>query len=212
MRKIFLFILIVVLILAVIPIVIYLNFYNPESNNAMVSIMGIVIESLLTGAVTFTGLIITFSFQRQHDKENYEKSVCPCVVVKTASDNNSSQKIDSSLVDKTELLVTNEKYVRGLKCNIFNPTSNYILNVKLVGIGEREFPLELKRNKTFKLYLANNNKNKLVFSFEDIFGNRYRQIIEYEKVENEDYTFHYTSPIKLKKEVSKKGIFKHGKN
>lgn len=199
MKRIYSITFIVVIVFALISVILYIYYYDSKSSNLMMSILEICMDSLLTGAVTFIGLIVTFSFQRKQDKENYEKNICPCIVVQTADKARPSQKNINPQLKETELLLTDAKNVRTLDCKIFNPTSNCILNVK-IHIGQNEVPIELSgKSKIYKCHLASGIESEILFTFEDIFGNRYMQKIKYKQETSLNYVFHYSPPRKLKK-------------
>lgn len=151
----------------------------PGSQAAEVTLM--TAQSVLTGLVTFTGLLFTVMAQEAQQKKRYLEEMCPCFAVVC---NNVSAKKDASVIGKGKYILASAdgEEVRDADVQIINTKDGAALNVSIrrgdnagfylgyIGAGEKKAYLVLNAEMPGDFYI----------SFEDVCGNKYEQRIMYE--------------------------------
>lgn len=157
-------------------------------------------QSILSGLITFTGLLITISFQTKQAEEKHLLDLCPCFIVEendAASElmdyryfANDTQKTvvctEKSKLRSCVCLLQNTKEVSSLNVELLNDRGDVCLN-----LGSKA-----KVNEKLFLVLSGENPSTLFVRFKDSYGNQYTQCIDYKYKLNNKYVFISHKPEK----------------
>ena len=160
----------------------------------------IAFQSVLSGLITFIGLLITISFQTKQAEEKRLLDLCPCFIVEGSG-------AASALMDQHDF--TDEGHVvfvcsdstnqRSCVCLLHNTKAVYALNIELLN-DRNELCYSLgskaKVDESLLLVLLGNNPSFFSVRFKDSYGNQYVQRIEYKYTSNNKYVFISYKPEK----------------
>ncbi len=147
---------------------------------AVNSISKIVMQSTLTGVITFLGLLFTLSSQEQRYRTENEVVNCPSIVVCPQSSPPSGEIKTNRIVANLPIIYcTSETTKRTVDCTCINCRNNYALNVYVVQNDTKQFISLHNNKKELTLVLSSKKEDSFEIFFENIYGIRYRQKIDY---------------------------------
>ena len=144
----------------------------------LVELSMIFLQAILTGLVTFLGLLFTFMFQERHSSKLEEIKDRPFLAIRMCEEYQIGPIINSKSAERNIICVSNQETVRLVHCNVFNAKSNVLLNLELE-LGQKKESICISDSVPFKMYLANDGINQLYFYFEDIHGNNFKRSVDY---------------------------------
>lgn len=178
-----------VVILVVIAVICMSN-YNFNSTNGN-EIYKLIFEGTISGIVTLVGLYLTFYHQQQLDN-------CPCFIVKMSNIPQANNKYeDIPKEDYIDCCLGNSEYARIVEVNIINVKAVWAINCEIQGY----FLGAIRAGEviTEKIVLSSDNNNsaydEICIIFQNIYGEKYYQIIECEQ-KNSEYVFISQQPKK----------------
>lgn len=161
------------------------------------NLLAVVIEATLMGTISFVGLYITISFQKNQSDKKEESKLCPIFIfeqnsnailksIETLTDKEKENIISDGSID--EKLISTNITIKNLK------SMATALNMRLI-IGHLQIPL--CEGVAQDLYLKTcEGKHKLELIFENVYGLRYSEKIEYECIQKKFY-FTYNQPRRI---------------
>lgn len=182
------------------------NLYFDNSNNTdpekIAEISTIVFQSILSGTITFLGLLFTIVTQGFQNESKEKKQLCPCFIIITKG--KVSAEIDKiEIKDEAINVEKNEKSFRIQDCILINVKNNYALNTYFLGTNNKKqyFENNAEHATILSLALSARGAGNFFVFFEDVYGNKYKQKIKYflNDTENE-----YQFVSKAPKGVNKK--------
>lgn len=155
--------------------------YVGDGNELIVETSSMIMQSTITGAVTFIGLYLTCLSQDMQDTRKERMELCPCIVVKDSLSPSVIKDENSISKNQKIIICSNMNKVRTVTCSIMNCKKNYVLNLSIRDKnGNREVGTIINEIFTLELALNAENKGELIFEFQNIYGLKYKQKIIYE--------------------------------
>ena len=157
------------------------NNYLGDENQRIVDISKLVLQSTVTGVVTFTGLLLTIFSQDNQSKRKEQLKLCACLIIKNSSGASASKDI-TCIKNNPKVIVCDDKpQIRTVECMVENCKKNYALNLSIESVhGEVKLGTIKDECRNIQLALKKEETGELVFKFEDIYGLKYKQKIVYE--------------------------------
>lgn len=156
------------------------HYYFDEFHPQIVDLSKIILQAMLTGAVTFLGLFFTIFSQEGQNKKQKELDFCPCIIVNDFGGLSTTRDIGS--INDTEKIVVccSDDIIRTIDLSICNCKFNYGLNLS-VESNSGEYYLGNIKNENINIKITlKNDDYYLVFKFEDAYGLKYEQKIKYQ--------------------------------
>lgn len=190
----------IVLCLVVAIIAGYIFWHNTSNDDPVADVSKQVFSSLITGLVSFTGLLITITFQNQQALHKQLVDIQPCFVVIPDGAASAEKTRDYFQSNGQYYLCSSSTYLRTISSQIKNVKSNaYAINVALTDdLQKIHYPLGSYENEPITCDLALKNGTSLFYiDFEDVYGTKYYQEIKYEyNNEHNQYTFIMSQPTR----------------
>lgn len=201
MRKIVLFIILLFVVCVFILCFVFHMYSNENISAQIVTISKIMLQSVISGLVTFLGLFITISFNEYQIKQKELIKIRPVLYFEPI-------EMASALIKKKTIIksdgfnCSNSKKVRKLTCTLCNSENNSVKNIylkKLLSINmESNYSDTSNDNNLYCLYLNAENSsilNRFYIQYEDIMGNKYKQTVKYKFDSNKKtYTLKMSIP------------------
>lgn len=151
----------------------------------IVTISKILIQSICTGTVTFLGLFFTIYSQEIQNREKLRVELCPCFIVKLNGMPSAAKEYNDNFSNNM-VICCNSRKVREVKCDIINCRNNFGLNVAIYKDNLKKYIGSLNGNEklSITLILDSDNENSFFINFEDVYGIRYFQKIDYNFIGN----------------------------
>ena len=131
MKKIVVITLLIDFIIVIVAISIFACNSTDLPEQKIVDVCKIIIQSTIAGAITFTGLLLTFSSQESQTKNKNQLDICPCFIIENCGILSAAkEKKDITITPNTVMCSTSTK-LRTVECSIVNCKNNYGLNVTI---------------------------------------------------------------------------------
>lgn len=186
-------------------IVCYFYFYNNDTTQPLVNFLQIIIQSTITGLITFGGLFFTIWSQEHQTKMKEDKNICPCIIAKKIENITAQRKVTSIKETSETIICTTDEDIRIVKCTFCNCKNTYGLNLFINSKNGNILLSNIKDN-DFTLSLAIScTDGYIYFYYEDIYGQKYRQKLTYKYSGSlsEQLRFISYQPERIRKNVSK---------
>lgn len=186
-------------------IVCYFCFYNNDTTQPLVNFLQIIIQSTITGLITFGGLFFTIWSQEHQTKMKEDKNICPCIIAKKIENITAQRKVTSIKETSETIICTTDEDIRIVKCTFCNCKNTYGLNLFINSKNGNILLSNIKDN-DFTLSLAIScTDGYIYFYYEDIYGQKYRQKLTYKYSGSlsEQLRFISYQPERIRKNVSK---------
>lgn len=155
--------------------------FSGNENEKITEISKLVLQSTVTGIITFAGLFLTIYSQDNSFKKKEQMQLCACLIIKNSCGTSASKDISSIISNPQVIICCEESQLRTVECVFVNCKNNYALNLSLVAInGEVKLGTIKDDDLHLQLALKEEKVGRLIFNFEDIYGLKYRQKIVYE--------------------------------
>ncbi|MBQ9887424.1 MAG: hypothetical protein IJM37_11295 [Lachnospiraceae bacterium] len=199
MKKFIIGIILSFIIIGIILCFILIKYSNESLETQITTISKILLQSIVSGFVTFLGLFMTISFNEYQNKQNEKNKICPKFYLVPKERASALKKINV-IDEKNFFICTYSKNAREIECEIKNTReckAKKIFIKKNLNIKKKIKNLECKDNICF-LTLGNNCRFYRSFKifFEDVMGNKYKQKIKYKYDDDGSYDFKSSIPKK----------------
>lgn len=193
----------ITLLVDLIIVIAAVSLFVCNSNNLLeqniVDICRILIQSTITGAITFIGLLLTFLSQEQQTKNKNQLDIRPCFIIENCS--SLSAKMNQKNIPKNSnaVMCSSSTELRTVECSIVNCKNNYGLNVNIQTI-EGFYKLGNIKTENIELLLVvdGTKGDEILIIFEDVYGCSYEQKIKYTYQNNNQIVFTSKQPERRK--------------
>lgn len=175
-------------------------FWSATTGTSAAELSKQLFSSLVAGLVSFTGLLITISFQNKQTLDKQLNDIQPCFVVipegiagAERPQSYFQQQDDYWICSSASILRTTSVQIKNVKNSAFAINATLTDNLK-----KKKYPLGNVENSPIKCNLALSKGDSTFFVFfEDVYGTKYGQEICYRyNNQQKNYTFMVKRPTK----------------
>lgn len=202
MKKIIIFTICICIIVEIVVTGAFMYLSQDECSEKLVVVAQIILQAILSGVVTFVGLFFTILSQERQANDSFILQQRPCFIIDPPN-YASVKSVLSEITTKQSLIICHEDgEVRTSQCVLKNVKDNYGINVFIrsensnlnyIGNFSKDY------GKNVQLVLKAQEDGEFWVEFEDVYGNKYKQKINYKYLDGQNkYQFFSNQPQRRK--------------